>query len=204
MRIRMLAICFLICSGPRLAAANQPPAAPPAPATAQAQASEPAKTKDAVAKPGSPIDPAKNAAIRRLFDVQGTKDAMRQVLTGMTNNMKPLLESSLPPGEYRAKLIELFIQRFQSKLSVDQLVELAIPVYDKYFSLEEIDGLTKFYETPLGKKAISFLPQVLSETQAAGSKLGEQIGRQSMLEVLDEHPDLRKSLEDASSAKNPE
>ena len=204
MRIGMLSICFLICSGPGLAAANQPPAAPPAPATAQAQASEPAKTKDAIAKPASAIDPAKNIAIRRLFDVQGTKDAMRQVLTGMTNNMKPLLESSLPPGEYRAKLIELFIQRFQSKLSVDQLVELAIPVYDKYFSLEEIDGLTKFYETPLGKKAISFLPQVLSETQAAGSKLGEQIGRQSMLEVLDEHPDLRKSLEDASSAKNPE
>lgn len=124
-------------------------------------------------------------------------------MSGMTSNMRPILESSLPPGEYRAQLIELFLERFQSKLSLDELVELAIPVYDKYFSLEEIDGLTRFYQTPLGKKAISVLPQVLLETQSAGSKLGEQIGRQAMMEVLAEHPDLQKALEDASTAKNP-
>jgi uncharacterized protein len=147
------------------------------------------------------IDPPKDAAIRKLFEVMGTKDAMRQVISSMSVTIRPLLESSLPRGEYRAQLIDLFFQRLQVKLRVDDLLELAIPIYDKYFSLEDIDGLTKFYQTPLGKKAISVLPQVLLEAQTAGKKLGQEMGRQSMIEVLDEHPDLKKSLEEAGAAQ---
>lgn len=201
MKTKMLSTFLVVCSAPGFAVAKQPQAAAQKPTAAQSGAATPSRAASASAK--TPIDPAKDAAIRRLFDVQGTKESMRQVMSGMTSNMRPILESSLPPGEYRAQLIELFLERFQSKLSLDELVELAIPVYDKYFSLEEIDGLTRFYQTPLGKKAISVLPQVLLETQSAGSKLGEQIGRQAMMEVLAEHPDLQKALEDASTAKNP-
>jgi hypothetical protein len=196
--VKILGIFFLACAAPIVIAAQQSEgtsAQAPAP-----QSTQPGQSTTPAAKATMGIDPAKEAAIRRLFDVQDTKDAMRQVLTGMSRNIRPMLESSLPPGEYRAHLIDLFFERFLSKMSVDQLLELAIPVYDKYFSLEDIDGLTKFYQTPLGRKTISVLPQVLMETQAAGMNLGEQVGRQAMKEVLDEHPDLKKSLEDAAAA----
>lgn len=122
-------------------------------------------------------------------------------MASMSGTIRPLLESSLPAGEYRAQLIDLFFQRLQVKLRVDDLLELAIPIYDKYFSLEDLEGLLKFYQTPLGKKAISVLPQVLLEAQAAGKKLGQEMGRQSMIEVLEEHPNLKKSLEDAGAAQ---
>jgi hypothetical protein len=200
--MKVTAAFFLFCTAPIAAIAQSAGAAAQKPASAQTQSAAPAKDTD-VAKPAS-IDPAKDAAIRRLFEVQGTRDSMKQVLAGMSGNVKPMLESSLPPGEYRTQLIDLFLQKFQSKLSVDRLIELAVPVYDKHFSLEDIEGLTKFYQTPLGKRAVSALPQVLLETQSAGMKLGEQVGRESMLEVLDEHPDLKKSLGDASAApRNP-
>jgi uncharacterized protein len=205
MKMKLVSIFLLASAFPGLSAAKQAPASakkpstPPAPATAPSQAQTPDSAPKAAA-----IDPTKDAAIRRLFSVQGTKDSMSQVMTSMTSNMKPILESSLPPGEYRAQLIELFLQRFQSKMSVDRMLELAIPVYDKYFSLEEIEGLTKFYETPLGKKAVSVLPQVILETQSAGSKLGEEVGRESMMEVLAEHPQLEKAMEDATRPKNPD
>jgi hypothetical protein len=42
---------------------------------------------------------------------------------------------------------------------------------------------------------------VLLEAQTAGKKLGEQMGRESMIEVLEEHPDLKKSLEAAGAAQ---
>jgi hypothetical protein len=197
--VKLIGLFFLACAAPIAVAAQEPlgasyqvPATQPAP---PAQAAAPA------AKPETAIDPAKDAAIRKLFEVMGTKDAMRQVIASMSGTIRPLLESSLPRGEYRAQLIDLFFQRLQVKLRVDDLLELAIPIYDKYFSLEDIDGLTKFYQTPLGKKAISVLPQVLLEAQAAGKKLGQEMGRQSMIEVLDEHPDLKKSLEDAGAAQ---
>lgn len=203
MKMKLLSIFLLVCGLSGGSAARQAPAPAQKPAAAPAQATAPSQTQTPDSAPkATAIDPAKDAAIRRLFSVQGTKDSMSRVMTGMTSNMKPILESSLPPGEYRAQLIELFLQRFQSKISVDRMLELAIPVYDKYFSLEEIEGLTKFYETPLGKKAASVLPQVVLETQSAGSKLGEEVGRESMLEVLAEHPELEKAMEDAARQKN--
>jgi hypothetical protein len=106
----------------------------------------------------------------------------------------------LPPGEYREKLVDLFFQKFQSKVRVDQLLDLTVPIYAKYFSKEEIEGLTRFYQTPLGQKALSVLPQTLAESQAESRKWGEQLGREAMVEVLEEHPDLKKALEEAAAS----
>ena len=127
---------------------------------------------------------------------------MEQVISGMGENMKPTLQKMLPPGDYQEKLISLFFEKFQSKLKVDDLVALSIPVYDKYFSKEDIDGITQFYQTPIGKKVLSVLPQVLIESQTSAMHMGEEIGRQSMMEVLAEHPDIEKALEEAGARKN--
>jgi hypothetical protein len=198
--VKIAAAFFLLCTSPLVAVAQQSANAAPQSPQAQTKTSAPPAPAEPVAKPAPSIDPAKDAAIRKLFEVQGTRDTMKQVVASMSETVRPLLESSLPQGEYRAQLLDLFFQKFQAKMNVDQLLELAIPIYDKYFSLEDIEGLTKFYQTPLGKKAISVLPQVLIETQAAGRKYGEEAGRQAMMEVLEEHPDLKKSLEEAGAA----
>lgn len=169
---------------------------------AQAETPTPAKTQEQAAKPAVKIDPEKEAAIRRLFDLTETRKTMEQVLTGMSANMRPTLSKMLPPGEYQDKLLNLFFERFRGKLKTDDLLDLAIPVYDKYLSKEDIDGLSQFYQTPLGKKMVSVLPQVLIESQTAAMHLGEEIGRQSMLEVLAENPELAKALEEAGARKN--
>ena len=146
------------------------------------------------------VDPAKEAAVRRMFEVMGMTKMMQQVLAGMSNNMRPMLMSSLPPGEYREKLADLFLQKFQSKIRVEQLLDLTVPIYAKYFNKEEIEGLTRFYQTPLGQKSLSVLPQAVVEMQTESMKLGEKLGREAMLEVLDEHPDLKEALEEAAAS----
>lgn len=170
------------------------PAAPAS--TAQtAKAQTPAEKTTATG-----VDSAKEAAIRKLFEVQDMRKNMQQVVDGMSTNIKPMLLSSLPKGEYRDQLADLFIQKFQTKLKIDQLMEMAVPIYAKYFSVEDIEGLTKFYQTPLGKKTLSVLPQTVIEMQTASMQLGQKVGRESMEEVLTEHPDLKKALEDAAAA----
>jgi len=114
-----------------------------------------------------------------------------------------MLMSSLPAGDYREKLTDLFFEKFQSKLRVEQLLNLTVPIYAKYFSKEEIEGLTRFYQTPLGQKALSVLPQTVIEMQTESMKLGETLGREAMAEVLDEHPDLKKALEEAAASSKP-
>jgi uncharacterized protein len=179
------------------AAVRESPARP-----AATETSAQTKTQEQDAKSAAKMDPEKEAAIRKLFEIQGTRKSMGQVIAGMSDNMKPTLSKMLPRGEYQDKLIPLFFEKFQSKLKTDDLLDLTIPIYDKYLSKEDVDGLAQFYQTPLGKKMISVLPQLLIESQSAAMNLGQQIGRQSMLEVLAEHPDLEKAMEEASARKN--
>ena len=145
----------------------------------------------------SSIDPAKEADIRRLLEVTGAKALVVQSMADMSKSIKPALTNSLPPGDYREKLIDLFFEKFLARASTENLLELAIPSYDKSFTHDEIRGLIKFYETPLGKKAISVMPQLMSEMQEKGRKWGEQLGRQCMEEVIAEHPEFEKAVADA-------
>ncbi|HLY98225.1 MAG TPA: DUF2059 domain-containing protein [Candidatus Angelobacter sp.] len=112
-------------------------------------------------------------------------------------NIRPLLIKALPQGEYREKLINLFIEKFRAKVDGQQIINLAVPVYDKHFSHEEIKGLIKFYETPLGQKAISELPRTASELSEAGAQWGDKLGRVCMSEVLAENPDLAEAIKAA-------
>lgn len=127
-----------------------------------------------------------------------------QMMEGMEKSIKPLMVSSLPQGEYREKLIDLFFAKFQSKISSAQLLDLAIPIYDKYYTPEEIKGLIQFYETPLGQKLTSVQPKMSAELQDVGRKWGEGLGRDSMLEVFSEHPELAKALDSAKKGTQPQ
>lgn len=148
------------------------------------------------------IDPAKAADIRRLLELMGVKKVMDDTFQSMTQSLRPMLTNSLPAGDYREKLIDLFYTKFQSKADTAQLLELGIPAYDKYFSHEEIKGLLTFYATPLGQKSISVMPQLTNEMREVGRKWGEQLGRDSMTEVLQEHPDIKTALEEAGKRAN--
>jgi hypothetical protein len=149
------------------------------------------------------IDPAKEADIRRLMDLVGTRLLVAQMMDAMEKSIKPLMTGALPPGEYREKLVDLFFAKFHSKADLQQLLDIAVPAYDRYYTREEIKGLIQFYETPLGQKMISVLPKLTGELQEAGRKWGEGLGRDSMREVLSEHPELSTALESAKKGTPP-
>src|ERR1700756_2722319 len=95
------------------------------------------------------VDPQKEADIRQLLQIMGTERTMTQVMADMETNIRPLLTRSIPAGEYRERLIELFFEQIHSKIDGQELIGLAVPVYDKYLSDSDIKGLIAFYSTPL-------------------------------------------------------
>lgn len=158
------------------------------------------KPEPAAAASQSKTDPAKEADIRRLLELVGTKALITNMMESMIGNIKPMMAASLPVGEYRAKLVDLFFEKFRAKADVQHLLNLAVSGYDKKFTHEEIKGLIKFYETPLGQKVISVQPQLVAEMSAAGRAWGEKLGRECMQEVLAEHPEMADALEAAGKA----
>ena len=159
--------------------------------------SQPLKAQANSGSSQAKIDPAKEADIRRLLELTGAKALAVQTMTSMENGIKPLMSNSLPPGDYRDQLIDLFFAKFRSKADAQHLVDIAVPIYDKYLTAEEVRGLIKFYETPLGQKATGVMPKMVSEIQGESREWGEKLGRESMEEVMSEHPELEKALEAA-------
>ena len=94
----------------------------------------------------------------------------------------------------------MFLAKFTAKENLQQFLDLSVPVYDKNFSHQEIRSLLEFYQTPLGQKTISVLPKLTLELQEEGRKLGENLGRKCMMDVLAEHPDLANALNAAQQA----
>ncbi len=107
----------------------------------------------------------KEANIRKLLvliDASGTfKRAVEIQMTGVKKTLP-----QIPPK---------FWDEVLKEVDPDKLMDLIVPIYDKHFTNDEIMGLIAFYETPLGKKMVSSLPQVMAESAAAGGKYGEQI-----------------------------
>jgi hypothetical protein len=161
------------------------PAANPSPAPASAALSK--------------IDPVKAGDIQRLMDVAGMRKILTDTMTGMLVNVRPTLEKNLPPGAYRDQLIDLFLERLKTKMNVQQFIDLGFEAYDKYLSDDEINALTAFYQTPVGPKTLTTLPQMLVELQSKGRQIGEKAGRDAMNEVLTEHPDLAKAIQDGAA-----
>jgi hypothetical protein len=172
------------------------------PASGQASANQAASDTPSAGQ--AKIDPSKEADIRRLLELVGTKTLMTTMMQSMTTDLKPMLARALPPGDYREKLVDLFFAKFQAKTDFEQLLNIAVTAYDRHFSHEEIKGLIKFYETPLGQKTASVMPQLLTETREAGRAWGEKLGRDSMVEVLTEHPELAEAMEAAKKAAQPQ
>ena len=150
------------------------------------------------------IDSAKEGDIRRLLELTGAKALAVQTMTTMEDGIKPLMSNSLPPGDYRDQLIDLFFAKFHSKADAQHLVDIAVPIYDKYLTAEEVKGLIRFYETPLGQKATGVMPKMVVEIQGESREWGEKLGRESMEEVLSEHPELEKALEAAQKGTQPQ
>lgn len=183
---------------PAAATQDKPAQSTPAPTQEKKNApaadkSAPTSTNDATPK----IDAKKEAHIRELLDLGGTRRNMVVMLDGAEKSIKPLLMSSFPPGEYRERLVDLFFQKFRTKFTLQDLINDTVPLYDKNFTDEEIVAMLEFYRTPTGQKVISVLPGLLAESQQMGAERGRKAGEESMKEVLVEHPELLKALEDA-------
>ena len=166
------------------------------PPLALAQNTPPQKTAQGLeATPAAPrprIDPAKEADIRRLMEVTGAQERGKQVESLMLQQLRPLIEKSLPPGDRTQKIVGIFLEKFQARFRGTDMLEPIVPIYDKYLTDDDIRGLIQFYESPLGQRVIKILPQVTQESFAAGVALGRKIVSDILGDMSQEYPELKQ------------
>lgn len=75
---------------------------------------------------------------------------------------------------------------FLKEMSSDKLIEMVVPIYEKYFTDEDINQMISFYGSPLGKKLIATMPPLMQECIQAGQNWGKECMEKTINKLKEE------------------
>jgi hypothetical protein len=108
-------------------------------------------------------------------------------LTGMEKLVTQMMNQMISGFKKRISGVDQDVwNRIEQKMDVHELIEKIIPIYDKYYTLEDLKAVNAFYESPAGQKVLATLPQVMQESMKIGREWGEQIGKKVEAEAEEE------------------
>ena len=116
------------------------------------------------------VDSGTAASIRQLLALTGSA---KLVVRGL-ETMVPAQRAANP--RMPAAFWDAFLAR--ARHDTTQLMQLIIPIYAAHFTKDELEGLVRFYQTPLGRRLAEVLPVIGQESMQAGQSWGANIGRQ--------------------------
>lgn len=115
----------------------------------------------------------KEQKVNQLMDVMGMTKNMTLVFDQMISHYN----TSYP------EVPEIFWTKFRNNIDFKSLEGKLGVIYTKYYTSEDIDGLIKFYQSPLGQKTMTTLPNIMQESMAIGQEWGLEIGKKVLSEL---------------------
>lgn len=108
--------------------------------------------------------------IKELLAITGAKNLAQQVMNQMLGSIK----SQYP------QVPQKFWDTFLEETNVDRMIDKLVPVYSKYLTNEDVKGLIRFYQTPLGKKTLVSLPQISRDSITIGQQYGLEAAKRAL------------------------
>ena len=130
----------------------------------------------------------KKVAIKELLQVTGAIQMGELFGNAFAQQMTQVLKKSKP--DIDPKAFDIIKEEVEALMHEELIVKGSLlpfmyPIYHKYLTLEETNGLIRFYKTPLGRKTISVMPKMTQEGMKAGQAWGQSIGPKFQQRVLD-------------------
>ncbi|WP_283255901.1 DUF2059 domain-containing protein [Dyella humicola] len=117
--------------------------------------------------------PASEAQVRQLMEVVG----VGKMLSQMNSQAVSTMQQSMPcvPAD--------FWQNYMDANQTQQFIGRLVPVYQHHFTSDELDGMLKFYRSPLGQKVINEMPTTMAEANQAGQQWSHERSDQMIAEL---------------------
>jgi hypothetical protein len=200
-----LIMAAFLAAGPVLAQSSTPPAADTKPAqhqpgtpAASSQSAAPAQA----AAPAEKLDPAKEAAIRHLLDLTEISKMGENISAALSHQVQSEVGRGLQQDQL-PKFMDTFNQRFTAAAPASKVTDAIVPIYARHFTLEDIQGLTKFYESPLGQKLVKQMPDVVQESQSVGVQMDQTAAIKVLRGMEADYPILNQMLPPDPNAPPP-
>lgn len=137
----------------------------------------------------------KKEKIKALFAIMHQDSTVIKTIDAMTasmvNNMTKMLSDpkyssqDIDVSKLTKRLMEKSMQRSKEN-ALKLLNEDMVDIYDKYFSIEEIDDFTKFYKSTSGQKMIARLPDISKDVMAVMSTKYQSDFQQTIMKDIEE------------------
>lgn len=138
------------------------------------------------------VSESKRKLIRELIEITGGEKLFRQVsqisATQLQQEFTGILESIVPEtsgispekkqeminkiNQDMSRILTQYNQRLMEKLDFNQIMEkVYYPLYDKFFTEEDLQTMIDFYQTPTGKKQLLLCPNYYKNQSNDSPKL---------------------------------
>lgn len=125
-------------------------------------------------------DPAFEADVVTLMELTGSAKLGEQLATLAARQVIARIKQILPNAPPRANDIikEVVQSKFAAALSAPDggVRARTIPIYEKYFTHDDIRALLAFYATDVGRKTLAVMPTIAQETAKAGLEWANGLG----------------------------
>ena len=115
-------------------------------------------------------EPASAESVKQLMNKTGAGELGVQAM----NQMLPALKNMVPEAP------EAFWKDYMAEFNPEDLIEMTVPIYQKYLTEAEVQALNDFYDTPAGKKLIKVQPLIMQESMMAGQQWGQAAAQDVM------------------------
>lgn len=117
------------------------------------------------------------ATLKKMFEVSGTQEAYKSAVRQMFVMFK---QNKNVPEEIWADLEKEFLLA-----SMDELVDMLTPVYEKHLTNADLKKVIEFYQTPIGVKFAQKSPAIMQESMQVGQQWGMKIGESFQQKLKD-------------------
>ncbi len=111
------------------------------------------------------------STLKEMMLLSGSEETYQMAIKQMMTMLKQQ-KSEVPASVWDELEVEFL------KTSLNELVDMLTPVYQKHLTLEDIKGLIEFYKSPLGEKFAEKTPLITQESMQAGQQWGMKISQE--------------------------
>lgn len=142
----------------------------------------------AMAQAPKPVDPAALAQAKAVLEKSGSAAIGQQVASALLNAQKARLEQANPGKTTEInEVVGLMQAEFAKQLP--PMIDAIAAIYAQYFTTEELTQLSAFYDSPVGRKMIKEMPQIMSETMTVAQTFAQKIAMEVMVKL---QPEIEK------------
>ncbi len=157
-----------------------------------------------VAQQNNADAPASKADIDRYFEAVHVRGLVNKTLNAMLVQMHEMVHEqmkSVPnlPADAEARMNKSMDDMI-ANLPLDAMLDAMVPVYQKHLTKRDEDALVAFYATPTGRKILTEMPAITSESMQAISPIVQQMMADASDHLAKEVEAMQKEQNQKSAA----